>query len=161
MWPTNFDLIPLHVDKDKKDRHWLDNLPARCCNPRTETGCGLTVIVRGECHRSYNVNYVLFGILWRFCYEGLGWIHPGMDVASGEALMMAWKVQYGWREFLGALEWYLAGWAGWPDADTPHSALTGSVCPDACRRLPGDPPGPWGSMDTPFNSIWYDWNYLG
>lgn len=122
--------MPYYVDP------WWYGLPERCCRPKPE--CEDTVIVDGECHRTYNVNYVFFGALWRFCNPPSFWpFTEGYQMHRGRAVIAEWKLLYGYREFLGAVEWFEAGYMGWPVADTPWSALT-CPCPNACHPRPGE-----------------------
>ncbi len=89
--------------------------------------CKDTVRVFGQCHLTYNVNYVAFGVMWKLCQY---------NRSEMSARILAYKCVYLGAEAIGASEWASAGYDGWPSARTPESDKT-DVCPIAmCRVKP-------------------------
>ena len=76
------------------------------CSP-----CDQSVWVDGGCHRTWSVNYVLYGWAFRLCGKSKAWM---------EATIVAHKTsEKKVGEIPAALGWARAGYAGWPVCATP------------------------------------------
>ncbi len=128
-WPTTWDIDGLTNQKGDTNCSyaWLRNAFPKCGSGNSTCSC--TVSVGGQCFHPYTVNYVLFGVMNRLCLR---------DPRDMAALIAGWKLYYGLKDTVGAVEWAMAGYWGLPNVPTPSSSLT-ATCQDKCNTMATNP----------------------
>jgi RHS repeat-associated protein len=111
--------------------YWRDGLYPVCATPcsKTELGCVATVEVDGSCYFSYDVNYVLIGVLWNLCF--------GTNAASLASLKKAiWlqkKVMYH-QVNSQAMAWAIAGYVGGSSFVAPPTGVAKACAPKCPQK---------------------------
>jgi hypothetical protein len=127
-----WDITDLHANG------WILNYRPKCATEGAHPGCGSTIQVGSDCYYAGAVNYVIFGVMCRLCYdfrnaedEAIYESLPPIAMGDGVPPNTAWPYSQGAMQVLisghklihpGSTDnepvkaWAKAGWNGWPDS---------------------------------------------
>jgi hypothetical protein len=127
-----------------KGQFWINKSPV--CPPcATPPDCRSTVQIGKECHYAGSVNYVIFGVMMKLCYDSQPW-YDKFEYTKAWMLMLITGYKGGITgNYVPSMGWAVAGYDGYPavlppPGEHPECSPTCPLKPNA----PGIPTKFWG-----------------
>lgn len=123
----SWDIILLH----NSDWIWRLFRPY-CATIGGNPACGHSIQVGTQCHYAGSVNYVVYGLMCKLCYD-----HGLHRFTEEHMLAQIERYKRGAPNYNPSRQWAIAGYRNWPSSGTP--AGDRSNCSPTCSLLRGTP----------------------
>jgi hypothetical protein len=138
-----WDIVQLH------NQGWIKLFQPECATAGASPECHRSVQVGNQCYYAGSANYVVFGVMFRSCFDhfveegGSTWTIGRFSLKTMQALIKLYKSDA--ANFRPSQAWATAGWNRWPDGGTPPKGDR-SNCAPVC---------PITYLGKPFQVNWF------